>query len=161
VPVYERLIQAGVRFVSPSLTLPFFLHSLLTLFPHPPSLRRQTILIMSAKQKEEEELAQCTFQPAIPRESEALAVKAFAEEYQQLLQVHDQDQGGHLSHSMSTNGSLSGHRETTDRDDDAASTDGQGLRRIGSSERLVRRGLFLSRSLSLSDFSWQAPSSIV
>jgi hypothetical protein len=48
--------------------------------------RRQTIILQSAKQKEEEELAQCTFQPAIPRESEALAVKAFAHEYQHFLE---------------------------------------------------------------------------
>jgi hypothetical protein len=84
-------------------------------------------LIQTAKQKEEEELAQCTFQPTIPKESEALAVKAFAEEYQQVLQGHDQTEHG------PENGPVEGLAASV-------SAEGGDMRRIGSAERLVRRG---------------------
>ena len=68
--------------------------------------RRKTIILQSAKQKEEEELAQCTFQPSIPRESEALAVKAFAEEYQHFLEEQRTYQHLESSDGIDTEGDL-------------------------------------------------------
>lgn len=129
VPIYDRLIQAGVRFSR---------HSRLDHL----ALRRKTILIQSAKQKEEEELAQCTFQPTIPRESEILAVKAFAEEYQHFLEDHRTDQqldisDGDINRSLEA---ITPEPFSNQEGSSVSPSPSEGLRRIGSDERLVRRG---------------------
>lgn len=108
------------------------------------AIRRKTILIQSAKEKEEEELAQCTFQPSIPRESEILAVKAFAVEYQHFLQDQRTSQEQDLSDGGANRSQeiRTPDQVTNPEGSSASPHPGDGLRRVGSDERLVRRGIF-------------------